>query len=910
MTSIVARAIELDPEDRIGFLDKECAEDGPLRDEVEDLLARHGDVPSVLLTGAAAARSFEALDGDPETVGPYAIVERIGEGGMGIVYRARQTSPLDRVVALKLIRRGFETDQVLRRFESERQTLARMSHPNVARVYDAGVASDGRPYFAMELIEGLSITEHSDRHGLSIEARLHLLMAACDGVQHAHRRGVLHRDLKPSNILVALEDAVPVPKIIDFGIAKALDRTGEDRRFLTEVETLVGTPEYMSPEQADPRAGSVDTRSDVYSLGAVLYELLSGSVAIDPDSVRRASAEETRRRVREVEPPRPSDRLRGLGESAREVAARRASNPASLEKRLRGELDWIVTKAMEKDPARRYGAPADLAEDLRRHLRHEAVQAGPPGAAYRARKFVRRHHVALSVVLTAGIVAIAFALTVGAQARSLAKERDRASREAAIAAAVASFLTDVFELGPGVPPRVDDGSPAEILGNRLAEVGGATGVAPAVAARLDLALGDAYRRLGRLGQAEREIRKACARLDEAPKANEPLILDCRRALAKVFEARGDFPEAEAVYREVVSRSARSLGERHADTLRAKSDLAFLLKAWSRNDEAEALFDDAIEGFRQVLGRDHPETLMAEGYRVGVVLEQRRYAELEQPLRHLRDRMLAVLGPRHGESRAAVYNLALVELNLGRRDEGLRLLSEAIAAGFTNGDSLTRDHHLRPLYGTAELAELDALQDMNNAGKWGSVVASAWRDEEQGHFASAEARLLAVVEAAERTGLPDHPAVAAAEYGLIRSKLRARSFNDAERYAVRRIEGLRLGQGGESDGIAAMLEARAACRAGLGDVPGALEFLNEASRIAGRRAPLPPPGETYRTAVRSALEGDLEGALAALALVPGEDYACVEVVATNPAFDALRTSPGYLAVVTALRTLGRACPDER
>ncbi|MCH9035405.1 MAG: serine/threonine protein kinase, partial [Planctomycetes bacterium] len=354
-----------------------------------------------------------------QQIGPYKTLEVLGEGGMGVVYRAQQTKPVKREVALKLIKLGMDTKQVIARFESERQALALMDHPNVAKVFDAGATEQGRPYFVMELIHGLPITEHCDRHKLSIDQRLDLFMKACEAIQHAHQKGIIHRDIKPGNILVEYRDGQATPKIIDFGVAKATSQRLTEKTLFTEQGQMIGTPAYMSPEQADLSSQDIDTRSDIYSLGVLLYELLTGTLPFDAKSLRSAGFGEIQRIIRDEEPPKPSTRMTTGGfvssdqkdakdSSSLEAAAnKRRSDPHTLMKRIRGDLDWIVLKCLEKDRSRRYASAADFAADLRRHLKNEPVQAGSPSATYRLIKFLRRNKGRIGMV---GAVSIALLL--------------------------------------------------------------------------------------------------------------------------------------------------------------------------------------------------------------------------------------------------------------------------------------------------------------------------------------------------------------------------------------------------------------------------------------------------------------------------------------------------------------------
>jgi serine/threonine protein kinase len=333
------------------------------------------------------------------SIGPYRLIQMLGVGGMGEVWRAEQTEPLHRIVALKLIKAGMDTKAVVARFDSERQALALMEHPNIAKVFDAGATSAGRPYFVMEYVHGFAITDYCDKHRLTIKERLGLFMQVCEGVQHAHQKAIIHRDLKPSNVLVEEVDNKPVPKIIDFGLAKAAGQRLTEMTMFTEAGAMLGTPDYMSPEQADCNERNIDTRTDVYSLGVILYELLVGALPFGSQELRGAGMEAMLRKICEQEPLRPSTKLRSLGESAKDSAGKRREEPESLERHLRGELDWITIKALEKDRTRRYGSPSDLAADIQRHLQDQPVLAGPPSATYRASKFILRHTASLAAVV-------------------------------------------------------------------------------------------------------------------------------------------------------------------------------------------------------------------------------------------------------------------------------------------------------------------------------------------------------------------------------------------------------------------------------------------------------------------------------------------------------------------------------
>jgi len=424
-----------DAPSRSAFLDRECGADADLRRRLDDLLAAHEHPESALERPLGAPAETAPFEGPGESAGAiiagkYKLLERIGEGGMGEVWVAEQVEPVKRRVALKRIKPGMDSRAVLARFEAERQALALMDHPNIAKVLDAGTTDDGRPFFVMELVKGTPITQFCDERKLSTRERLELFVPVCQAIQHAHQKGIIHRDVKPSNVLVALHDEKPVPKVIDFGVAKAVGQQLTEKTLYTGFGTLVGTPSYMAPEQATFNQLDIDTRADIYSLGVLLYELLAGSPPFEPERLNKAALDEVLRLVREEEPPRPSARL-STSETKASIAAVRQSEPAKLTKLLRGELDWIVMKALEKDRNRRYETAKDFAADAQRYLHDEPVQACPPSAAYRLRKFARRNKrpvLAAFVVILALVVGI-IGTTVGL-IRARVAETD-AAREAA-----------------------------------------------------------------------------------------------------------------------------------------------------------------------------------------------------------------------------------------------------------------------------------------------------------------------------------------------------------------------------------------------------------------------------------------------------------------------------------------------
>jgi serine/threonine protein kinase len=528
--SIFAQALEIrSAAERAAFLDRTCGANLALRAEVEALLRaneRSGDLLD-LPENLAVTLDASAAEGPGTIIGPYKLLQQIGEGGMGTVFMAEQTHPVQRKVALKVIKAGMDSRQVIARFEAERQALALMEHINIARVLDAGATEAGRPYFVMELVHGVPITTYCDDNRLTPHERLELFVPVCQAIQHAHQKGIIHRDVKPSNVMVTLYDGRPVPKVIDFGVAKATEQRLTERTLFTHYGTLVGTLEYMSPEQAEMSALGVDTRSDIYSLGVLLYELLTGSTPLTHKRVREAAYGEILRVIREEEPPRPSTRLSDSGETLASISAQRKTEPAKLARLMRGELDWVVMKCLEKDRNRRYETAKDFAVDVQRYLNDEPVLACPPSAGYRLRKFARRNKGLLTATMLIAIALVVGTVVSAWQARNANVRRVEAetARQEAIVnlqqarEAVDQMLTRVSE------EKLFNTPQTELLRKALLEDAlkfyrrflRQAGSDPAVR----LGTGEAYRRTGQIyrqlghpDQAERAYREAIALLEK------------------------------------------------------------------------------------------------------------------------------------------------------------------------------------------------------------------------------------------------------------------------------------------------------------------------------------------------------------------------------------------------------------
>jgi serine/threonine protein kinase len=619
----LAAAEKATASERAAYLDVACASDPELRERVERLLTAQSKVSRFLEAPAPAL--IETVDEPPATerpgtvVGPYKLLEQIGEGGMGAVWMAEQTEPIQRRVAVKVVKEGMDSRQVLARFEAERQALALMEHPNIAKVLDAGKAPSGRPYFVMELVKGQPITGYCDEKRLGVRDRLELFGDVCRAVQHAHQKGVIHRDLKPSNVLVAPYDGKPVVKVIDFGVAKATGQRLTDKTLFTGFGAVVGTPEYMSPEQAEVNNQDIDTRSDIYSLGVLLYELLTGSTPLTRQRTKEAALLEVLRLIREEEPPRPSTRLSESKESLPSISAQRQTEPAKLTRLVRGELDWIVMKALEKDRARRYETANGFARDIRRYLADEPVEACPPSRAYRLRKFARKNQrglvtaAAFAVLLLIGGVISAWQAVRATRAEAKAlTARDAEAASGAEARAVLKFFQD--KVLAAARPEGEDGGLGREVTIRTAVEAAEPGIAaafsdrPAVEAAIRTALGDTYYYLGLLAPALRQFERARALRHQALGPDHPDTLQSMNDIAEAYLALGRLPEALDLHEETLKLRRANLGLDHSDTFMSMNNVAKCYQGFGWWPEAIALREETLKRRQDKLGPDHAYTL--------------------------------------------------------------------------------------------------------------------------------------------------------------------------------------------------------------------------------------------------------------------------------------------------------------
>jgi serine/threonine protein kinase len=726
--TIFDRARELaTPHERHVYLDRVCGHNDELRQRVEALLHAYDEacnfanrstappesdsvessepvlppdaLPATLntrLEHTPSEMSGDSIDSrEPDScledvgsrLGPYKLLQQIGEGGMGVVFMAEQQEPVRRMVAVKVVKAGMDSAQVIARFEAERQALALMDHPNIARVLDANKTENGRPYFVMELVKGIPITRYCDEQRLSPRQRLELFIPVCQAIQHAHQKGIIHRDIKPSNVLVATYDGKPVPKVIDFGVAKAMGQKLTDRTLFTGLGGIVGTLPYMSPEQADLNTADIDTRSDLYSLGVLLYELLTGTTPIMRQRIREVAFTEILRLIREEEPPRPSTRLAASHDELASLSAQRQMDSTALVKAVRGEVDWIVMKALEKDRTRRYETANGLARDIQRYLAEEPVEAGPPSATYRMRKLAWKHRRGLAtaaavllLLVSAVLVSTSLAfwgLRAEKQARDAEgtanQQRDKAltAEEAAKRSAedtktVLAFFQDNV-LSAGRPEGKEGG-----LGNKVT-------LRQAVDA------------------AEPQIAGAFA--------DRPLVeASIRDTLGQTYYFLGEYPQAiKQLDRGLTLRQAH-LGPEHADTLASRNNLATAYWSAGRTTDAISLHQQTLRQQEIQLGLDHPDTL---GTRNNLGLAYWTTGRIEDAiLLHEQNLKLceAKLGPNSVETLQARNNLAAAYWSAGRIDDAIRLNEETlgqreIQLGADHPDTLSSRNNLAEAYRT-------------------------------------------------------------------------------------------------------------------------------------------------------------------------------------------------------------------
>jgi eukaryotic-like serine/threonine-protein kinase len=624
---------------------------------------------------AAFEESISTLE--PKTIGPYRLIKKLGQGGMGQVWLAEQTAPVRRQVALKLIKAGLYDDSVLQRFLSERQSLAIMEHPSIARVFDAGATLDGQPYLVMEYVPGQPITKYCDQRHLRIQDRLELFIKVCDGVQHAHQKAIIHRDLKPANILVIEIDGKPTPRIIDFGLAKSINLPAADETLFTQAGGFVGTPAYMSPEQSDPVIRDIDTRVDVYSLGVILYELLTGSLPIDPKQLGNKPLYEVVRQLREQDAPRPSTKVQTEKESPASTAEMRGTDSRHLTRLLHGDLDWIAMKALEKERERRYGTPSELAADLGRHLRHEPVLARPASTGYRLQRYVRRHRVAMGVATGLALLLAGFSVVEALQVRRVTLERDRAARERDRATRITDFMTGMFQVSDPSQARGNKVTAREILDKASTEIDPGLSKDPDLQAQMMFTMGNVYEKLGLYPQSQSLLTRALDIQRQALGPEDLSTLGSMQSLSDIYLHEGRYADAEKLLNETLNARRRILGPQNPDTVKSLNDLGLVYTAEGRFANAEKALREALEIKTRLLGPDNPSTLNSMENLGNVFEATGHHADAEKLYLQALNIRLRVQGPDAPDTLNAMTNLGNILDNEGHHADAEKLLRDAL-----------------------------------------------------------------------------------------------------------------------------------------------------------------------------------------------------------------------------------------
>jgi tetratricopeptide (TPR) repeat protein len=709
-------------------------------------------------------------------------------------------------------------------------------------VFDAGTTEQGRPYFVMEYVQGVPITEYCDKQRLTTKERLELLMQVYAGVQHAHQKGVIHRDIKPSNVLVSLQEGRPVPKIIDFGVAKATAKQLTEHSLFTELGVLVGTPEYMSPEQAELTALDIDTRTDVYSLGVLQYELLVGALPFERRELRQGAFDEICRRIREEEPSKPSTRVSKLGETSTTLAKNRRTDPPALARELRGDLDWITMKALEKDRTRRYASVDEFAADIRRYLRHEPVGAGPPSAVYRTKKFVRRHRVGVAFAAVVVLMLIGLAVSMSIQAARIARERDTAEQ-------VSEFLVELFEVSDPSEARGRTITAREVLDRGVERIETELADQPEIRGRLLHTMGRVYRDLGLYESSGPLLEEALDNRRELYGDDHPETLVALAAVAQLNLSRGRYNVAEGHYRRLLELSRRVRGREHRDTLAAMNGLGNVLRILGRRDEAESLLADALNAQRRLLGTgdtitlatmvnlavlhvrqgrfDDAEPLFLEALEIRrqrgeddspgmfptitnlawLCVKQGRYEEARDWYAEALDGQKRVLGDEHPETLATMVNLANMYRILGAGEQAEPLFLEALEVQQRVLDPEDRDiavtrgtlatlYMLQKRYDEAEAQYLAALEIMraslgeehSNTLTTKGLLAEVYL--RQGRIEQAESTYLETVATRERVFGADHPETLDVLHNLGRMYRDLGRYGEAEEILTRVVDSRR------------------------------------------------------------------------------------------------------------------------
>ncbi len=762
-----------------------------------------------LKPSTSAPTEFESdLQPAATAIGPYHLLQKIAEGGMGEVWLAEQKQPVRRRVAIKLIKAGMDSREVVLRFESERQALALMDHPCIAKVYDAGSTLRGSPYFVMEYVPGVPISTFCDTHKLSTRQRLQLFIHVCEGVQHAHQKAIIHRDLKPSNILVVEVDGQPSPKIIDFGVAKAVSQRLIEQTMFTRVGSVLGTPEYMSPEQAGSDGEDIDTRSDVYSLGVVLYELLAGAPPLD---LKAIGYFEFARKLRETDTPKPSTKVRSLASSSVAPARNGSTGLMLLAKELRGDLDCITLKCLEKDRNRRYGSPSELAADLHRYLQHLPVLATPPSAAYRLRKFAQRNRgllaavCALLIVLVAGtLVSVYQAVRARKAERAALLQRDRADAEAATAAAVNEFLQKDLLSEAGADQQNGDAAPdpdvkVKTLVNRAAAaIPKKFAGKPLVEADLRDTLANTYLSLGMLKEAENQARESVDLNTKTRGLSSEKTIDAMQALATIQFNAGRYADSVRYQERVLEAAQKSLGPQNSRTLTAMQSAAVDYMMMGDPARAEPLLKKVLDLQVRSIGYDDSRTLDTSDSLATLYLQDGRYNEARKLLERGLQSYQKVYGPDHPNTQRELFGFARILYNTGDYAKAEQLCSAVYQSnlrllGASHFKTLAAARTLSRIYeAEGKLPEAESLatntlrQIISSAGNdtveaYFTHQALASIYEKQNNYRKAEVLLREDQSAVERVFDHDNPEAAIAAQLLGSNLLHQGQCEQAARY---------------------------------------------------------------------------------------------------------------------------------
>jgi serine/threonine protein kinase/Tfp pilus assembly protein PilF len=727
-----------------------------------------------------------------QKIGNYQLLELIGEGGMGEVYLAEQTHPIRRQVAIKIVKLGMDTAEFTARFESERQALALMDHPHIAKVFDAGATERGRPYFVMEYVQGVPINKYCDDLNLDLRSRLELFIRVCEGIQHAHQKAIIHRDIKPSNVLVTSKDGEVWPKIIDFGVAKALDQKLTEHTLQTAMGQIMGTPEYMSPEQADLVESSIDTRTDIYLLGELLYILLAGVPPFDPEELKAQGLHAMLYQIRSIDPPRPSRRLAELAvEKCEGIAAHRATSATRLIGAVQGDLDWITMRALEKEQDLRYQTSNALILEIGRYLNDEPVLAGPPSTNYRVRKFVKRNRIkvgAAAMVLAAlvlGITGTTVGLVKSKAAEALARTEAETSRQ------ISDFMVSLFQVSDPTEALGNTITAREILDQGVQRIEAGLAEQPETQARLMNTMGHVYKELGLYGDARPLLEKSLGTLETIGAANEPEAAEVMDNLGGLLRVSGNYDEAGAVLERALALRVSARGPEHLEVAQSLNSLANLKWQIEQLDQAEQLYLRALAIREKKLGPDHPDVAITLNNLGGVRMQGGKY----EGAREVFERALAIreaaLGPEHPDTARSLRNLGQLMMAQGEYQQARNLSQRVLAIN-------------RKVYGPEHPSVALSLDDLA-----GSLVALGDLDQAQSLFEQA----ISIQEAALG---PDHLDLANFKLNLASLLISLRDFPPAIDLSRQVLAIREKNLGPDHLDVARALNSLAACMLSTGD----------------------------------------------------------------------------------------------